>query len=483
MGSLDDTICAVATPLGEGGVGIVRVSGPQALSYAARIIQLRSKKSLESLPSFKLSLGAFLWDFAKSTPTSRDHPLPKLDEVLVAVMRGPRSYTGEDVVEVHCHGGPIILQAVCEALVEVGVRLAEPGEFTKRGFLNGRLDLTQAEAVLDTIRATSMQSLKLAQEHLQGNFSRVLTEHRDRLLKLVGHLEAGLDFVEENIQFIDMEALQKDLVGIEEQVTTLLNTAHEGRIIREGIRTAIMGRPNVGKSSILNCLLDTDRAIVSSIPGTTRDVLEEAIVVEGIMVRLFDTAGLRDSGDELEHEGMNRAARVIEQADVLLVTFDKSQPLTEHDFTFFQQYQEKPRVMILNKTDLTSQWTIEDLKSYLSSMNLGHETPNKQMEIVEISALKRQGIDALRLAIKSAVLGSRLESGDAVFVSKLRHQTLLQKALEGLQNALKAIHDEASPECIALELRVGLHAIGEIVGTVSNEDILDHIFREFCIGK
>ena len=238
MGSLDDTICAVATPRGEGGVGIVRVSGTQAVPLSSQIVQLRSGKPLDSLSPFTLTLAEFHWDFLENPGAPPRRTLPKLDEVLVVVMRAPRSYTGEDVVEIHCHGGPIIVQAICESLVQVGARLAEPGEFTKRGFLNGRLDLTQAEAVLDTIRATSVQSLRLAQEHLQGGFSRVLSEQRDRLLRFVAHLEAGLDFVDEDIQFIGMDDLQRDLEDIVGIITKLLDTAHDGRIIREGIRTA-----------------------------------------------------------------------------------------------------------------------------------------------------------------------------------------------------------------------------------------------------
>ena len=483
MGSLDDTICAVATPLGEGGVGIVRLSGVQALPIASRIVRLRSGQPLETLPPFKLSLADFLWDFPENQESNQIRVPSKLDEVLVVAMRAPRSYTGEDVVEIHCHGGPMVVQAVCEALIRVGARLAEPGEFTKRGFLNGRLDLTQAEAVLDTIRANSIQSLKVAQEHLHGGFSRVVSEQRDRLLRYVAHLEAGLDFVDEDIQFINIDDLRNGLLKIETCLNNLLETAHDGRIIREGVRTAIIGRPNVGKSSLLNRLLDTDRAIVSHIPGTTRDVLEEAISVKGILVRLFDTAGLRESEDELENEGINRAARVIDEADVLLVTFDKSQPLSEQDMNFIQQHSEKPRVMVLNKTDLPSKWTLDAIEPFLSKKKVEGKKEKNRVEFVEVSALKGTGISRLRSAITSLALGGRFEAGDSVFVTKMRHKTLLQKAEEGLQNALKAIHDEASPECIALELRVSLEALGEIVGTVSNEDILDQIFREFCIGK
>ena len=307
MSGIDDTICAVATPAGEGGVGIVRISGPQAFPIASNIVRLRCAKSLSEITPYQLYLGKFLWDHFPNQKKVQQGSATVLDEVLVVIMRAPRSYTGEDVVEVHGHGGPLIVQAICEALTYAGARMAEPGEFTKRAFLNGRLDLTQAEAVLDTIQANSLHSLKLAQEHLQGGLSGVIQGHRDALVKLLAHVEAEMDFGEEDIQFIEQNELKEKLRQMVGAIEKLIESAQEGRIIREGIRTVILGRPNVGKSSLLNAILDVDRAIVSQIPGTTRDVLEESVTVEGVMIRLFDTAGLRETTDELEQEGMTRA--------------------------------------------------------------------------------------------------------------------------------------------------------------------------------
>jgi len=480
MSALDDTICAVATPAGEGGVGIVRVSGSQAFPIASNIVRLRCAKSLSEIKPYQLYLGKFLWDHFPTPNQVKQSSATVLDEVLVVTMRGPRSYTGEDVVEVHGHGGPLIVQAICEALTQVGARMAEPGEFTKRAFLNGRLDLTQAEAVLDTIQAKSLHSLKLAQEHLQGGLSGVIQGHRDGLVKLLAHVEAGMDFGEEDIQFIEQNELKEKLRQMVGAIEKLIESAQEGRIIREGIRTVILGRPNVGKSSLLNAILDVDRAIVSQIPGTTRDVLEESVTVEGVMIRLFDTAGLRETTDELEQEGMTRAEAAIKQADVLIMTFDQSQTLTEKDVDFIKHYSQKPRVMILNKHDLPPKVSLEDFQAIVRQ----YETHAEQAtEFVQASAVTGEGIDQLKRSLKTLAVGKRHEAGDSVLVSRLRHKVLLQQAAEALHNALAAIDETQSAECVALELRVALQALGEIVGIVTNEDILDQIFKEFCIGK
>jgi tRNA modification GTPase len=480
MSALDDTICAVATPAGEGGVGIVRVSGSQAFPIASKIVRLRCEKSLSDIKPYQLYLGKFLWDHFPTPNQVKQSSAAVLDEVLVVIMRAPHSYTGENVVEVHGHGGPLIVQAVCEALTQSGARMAEPGEFTKRAFLNGRLDLTQAEAVLDTIQAKSLHSLKLAQEHLQGGLSGVIKGHRDALVKLLAHVEAGMDFGEEDIQFIEQKELKDKIGKMVGAIEKLIESAHEGRIIREGIRTVILGRPNVGKSSLLNAILDVARAIVSQIPGTTRDVLEESVMVDGVLIRLFDTAGLRETTDEIEQEGMTRAEEAIKQADVLIMTFDQSQPLTEQDLGFLTRYKQQPRVMILNKHDLPPRFSLEDFQAIV---NENASQDEHETAYVQASAVTGEGIDQLKRSLKNWAVGKRHEAGDSVLVSRLRHKVLLQQGAEALHNALTAIDDTQSSECVALELRVALQALGEIVGIVTNEDILDQIFREFCIGK
>ncbi|MCA9451611.1 MAG: tRNA uridine-5-carboxymethylaminomethyl(34) synthesis GTPase MnmE, partial [Nitrospira sp.] len=429
-------------------------------------------------------LGQFIWN-PRETRGNLGRDIPSvLDEVLVVTMRAPRSYTGEDVVEVHAHGGPVIVNGICEALTQAGARLAEPGEFTKRSFLNGRMDLTQAEGVLDTIRANSLQSLRMAQEHLQGRLSMVIQHQRDRLVKLVAHLEAGMDFVDDEIQFIEQTELKYTIQEVLREILQLLDSAEEGRMIREGIRTVIIGRPNVGKSSLLNGILGTNRAIVSHIPGTTRDVLEEAIMVEGVMIRLFDTAGLRETTDELENEGMIRAAQAIEEADVLIMAFDRSSALNEKDLFFIEKFYEKPSVMVLNKIDLPAKFSQKELQDIVSQIEKNSEnSPVGEKRYVEVSALSGEGLDMLKKAIKSLAVGGHYEAGDSVLVSRLRHKMLLHNAGEALKNALMAIDDGLSAECVALELRMALNSLGEIVGAITNEEILDKIFQEFCIGK
>ena len=483
MSGLDDTICAVATPAGQGGVGIVRVSGSQAFWITSQVVRLRSEKSLEALPSHKMYVGQFLWDHIQTHDQIKYDSAAVLDEVLIVIMRAPRSYTGENVVEVHGHGGPLIVQAICEALTQCGARLAEPGEFTKRAFLNGRLDLTQAEAVLDTIHANSLRGLKLAQDHLHGGLSGVIHSYRDALVNLLAHVEAEMDFGEEDIQFIEQNELKEKLRMMAAAIVKLIESTQEGRIIREGIRTVILGSPNVGKSSLLNAILDVDRAIVSHIPGTTRDVLEESITVEGLMIRLFDTAGLRETIDELEQEGMTRAEAAIQDADVLVMAFDQSQSLGEQDVEFIKHYHHRPRVIILNKHDLQPKVSLEDLQAIVRQYETHDEHGSPQAEYIQASAVTGEGIDEVKRAIKKLAVGKLHESGDSVLVSRLRHKVLLQQAAEALHNALAAINNTQSAECVALDLRVALQALGEIVGTVTNEDILDQIFKEFCIGK
>lgn len=480
MSSLDDTICAVATPPGEGGIGVVRVSGSQALVIASQNIRLRNSRPWDELQAFRFYLGHFLGKYSEHSNASAR---TVLDEVLVVIMRAPRSYTGEHVVEVHCHGGMAVVETICTALIEVGARLAEPGEFTKRAFLHGRLDLTKAEAVLDTIQANSLLSLKLAQEHLQGKLSSILQGMREGLLKMVAHLEAGMDFVEDDIQFIDLTEMKGQVQGIVTELNRLIDSSGEGRIIREGVRAVIMGQPNVGKSSLLNALLGIDRAIVSAIPGTTRDVLEEAIMVDGILVRFFDTAGLRSSPDELEREGMNRAQQKIEQADVLILVVDRSEYTNEKDVFEFLKYQEKQYIVVLNKSDLPHRLPRKSIERMIGKHFPNDEESRNNFECVEVSAKTGEGLLELRSAIKKRALGRRLEGHDSVLVGRIRHTTLLRQARESLRQALEALNNGGAPEYLAMELRSALHSLGEIIGVVTNEDILDQVFRDFCIGK
>jgi tRNA modification GTPase len=467
-GQLNDTICAIATPLGEGGIGIVRLSGEKAVDVAAGLVVLRSGIPLASAAGHALHHADIL-DPADSTGRA------PLDEALVAIMRGPKSYTGEDIVELQCHGGMVILRTVCEMLVRAGARLAEPGEFTKRAFLNGRLDLAQAEAVLDTIRAKTAGSLRIAQEQLRGSLSHEIDAVREALIGLLAQVEAGIDFVEEDIAFIPTAELTAGLQRAQATIGRLLAHSREGRILRDGVTAAIIGRPNVGKSSLLNALLKTDRAIVTAIPGTTRDVLEEVLNIRGIPVRLLDTAGIRDTADPVEQEGVRRSRAAQEQADLVLIVLDGSAPLTEEDQSLLREvcsHEDQKRLVVVNKTDLPIR---------LDPALLPSNGPD--CAIVKISAKTGDGLDDLRDRIRTLLLSPDFETRETVLVTHLRHQTALQQTRDSLAAALSSSDAKAAGELIAVDLRAAIDALGEITGAVSTDDILDRIFREFCIGK
>jgi tRNA modification GTPase len=467
-GLFNDTICAIATPLGEGGVGIVRVSGEKAIDVASGLVALQSGAPLLSAASHVLHR-ADLFD-----PTdSRRHA--RLDDALVVIMRGPRSYTGEDVVELQCHGGMVILQTICEALIRAGARMAEPGEFTKRAFLNGRLDLAQAEAVLDTIRAKTTGSLRIAQEQLRGALSKEIDAVRERLIGLLAHVEAGIDFVEEDIAFIPTVELTAGLQQARAAVELLLARSREGRILREGVTAAIIGRPNVGKSSLLNALLKADRAIVTPIPGTTRDVLEEVVNIRGIPVRLLDTAGIRDTADPVEQEGVRRSRVAQERADLLLIVLDGSAPLTPDDRTLLEDSRpnvDQKRLVVVNKTDLPSR---------IDPALLPPDGPD--CAVARISAKTGDGLDDLRDGTRRLLIHPDFETRETVLVTHLRHQTALGRSQDAMTAALASVEAGQAGELIAMDLRAAIDALGEITGAVSTDDILDRIFRDFCIGK
>ena len=464
---MDDTICAVATPVGEGGIGIVRISGEKATELASRLIRLGSGKSLSALASHTLYHADVLNVPVK--PGAEISDFTPLDEALVVVMRAPHSYTAEDVVEIHCHGGPLILQKLCERLIDGGARLAEPGEFTKRAFLNGRLNLTQAEAVLDTIRAKTAGSLRIAQEQLRGALSKEIDRIRDTLIRLLAHVEAAIDFTEEDITFIRQEELIQALQHAKADVSRLADTYHEGRVFRDGVTVAIIGRPNVGKSSLLNALVGTDRAIVTSVPGTTRDVLEEVLNVRGVPMRVLDTAGIRETGDAVEQEGVRRSRAAMTEADLVLVMLDGSTVLGAEDRELLACSKGKNLVVVVNKTDLACRIHGSELAEF--------------ERVVWISVKTGGGLEELRDTMRSAVLRADFEPGEAALVTRLRHRVGLVHAQEALLRALESAGGKLSGEFLAVDLRSAIDALSEITGAVSTDDILDRIFSEFCIGK
>ncbi len=482
-GALEDTICAIATPVGEGGIGIVRVSGAQAITIASRLVRLKSGRSLHAVRSYTL-YHADLVSLQRSSAGHDGRPsaagsggaCPSLiDEALVVVMRRPRSFTAEDVVEFHCHGGLLVLQALCEALLAAGARLAEPGEFTKRAFLNGRLDLAQAEAVLDTIRAKTAASLKLAQAQLRGSLSCEIEAIRESLIGLLAQVEAAIDFAEEDIVFIRQDELLTALRRIIDRISGLLETGREGRILREGAKVAIVGRPNVGKSSLMNALLRTDRAIVTSIPGTTRDVLEEILNIKGVPVRLLDTAGLRDTPDPVEQEGIRRTRLATAQADVILAVIDGSQRLGPEDHALLQEAKGKPSIVVVNKNDLPRNIDPAALP--------GLEGGTPTAPLVSVSAKTGAGLDELRERLRALLVRSDLEASEGVVITNLRHQSALVRTRDALLHAVDSVNNRLAGEFVALDLRAATDALGEVTGAVTTDEILERIFSEFCIGK
>ena len=483
--SVDDTICAIATPVGEGGIGIVRVSGAHAIDVAAHVVRPRSRQPLQQLESHRLYLSDVL--YAESPLPPGEGQASAIDEALVVVMRKPQSYTGEDVVEIQTHGGAWILQATCHGLIRHGARLAQPGEFTKRAFLNGRLDLTQAEAVLDTIQATTSRGLQAAQSLLRGSLSKEIDAFRERLIRVLAHVEAGMDFAEEDITFIQAAEVQQALTDTQVAVERLIASYEEGRLIREGIKVAIIGRPNVGKSSLLNALLKLDRAIVSDQPGTTRDVIDESLNVRGIPLRLLDTAGLRQTKDRIEGEGIRRTEDAIAEADVLLLVLDGAGGITDEDRAVFETYGSQRHLLVMNKMDLPESQSFSPLPlaSPLSPewerarVRGKEETP----AFVKVSAKTGEGLDHLTSVIQSVCLKEGLEATPSVLVTRLRHKASLEQAHCSIEEAMCSLERKESGECVALDIRAALDALGEITGAVSTEDILDRIFQDFCIGK
>lgn len=479
-GGPEDTICAIATSVGEGGIGIVRVSGQNAADVAGKVVRLHSKRSLRTIPSHTLHRADILSLCIPSrSPNSSATIGPAsehvIDDGLVVYMKAPRSFTAEDVVEIHCHGSGLVLGQVCEACIAAGARLAQPGEFTKRAFLNGRLDLSQAEAVLDTIKSKSELGLRLAQRQLRGELGQQVNRLRTCLLTMLAHVEAGIDFSEEDISFVGRAELVGSLGDALAQIQRMLATAEMGRVLREGARVAIVGKPNAGKSSLLNCFLRENRAIVTDIPGTTRDLIEESVVWQGLRVTLIDTAGLRETSDAVEREGINRSRIAQEYADMILHVVDAAElaKIGMENWRFPILVRED--VVVLNKTDLVDSATSKDLADRLG------ERANRK--VVPISIHTGQGLAELQRAIESRFLGASLESNDGVVVTSMRHRLALEHAAASIEEALASIHGGVEPECVAVDLRGASDALGEIVGAITTDEVLERIFSEFCIGK
>ena len=466
----DDTIVAVATPLGEGGLAIVRISGSQALAVADKCFLPVGKNSRK--PSAATSHTIQYGKIVRSGKT--------VDEVLLAVLRAPRTYTCEDTVEITCHGGILPAKLVLDTLLENGARLAAPGEFTRRAFLNGRIDLAQAEAVADLIHSRTELALAAANEQLAGKLSQRINELRDEMMKTLAHVEAHIDFPDEDIAPDTKDQLLKRLKNGVQFMDELLRTANEGQILRRGIRAAIVGRPNVGKSSLLNQLLGRDRAIVSPIPGTTRDTIEETANIRGLPVVFIDTAGLREARDEIEQEGIRRSHETLAKAEFILHVLDASEPLTEKDEKFFAEFVNKKRILVRNKIDLPVKWVWNSAFTRFPGPPEGG-TPN--VPVVDVCCLSGQGIEALKDAIKELIWSGEIKAEMLQVMINSRHQDALDRARAATRRTIDALNDGLTLELAALDLRIAVNAIGEIVGKTATEDLLDSIFSQFCIGK
>jgi len=456
-----ETIAAVATPAGEGAIAIIRLSGRDAVKIAESVF--RGRKRLSEARSHSLMHGRIVSADGKT-----------IDDVLVGVMRAPRSYTGEDVVEVNCHGGPVVVQTVYNTLIAAGARPAEPGEFTKRAFLNGRLDLAQAEAVIDLVRAKSPKGLEVAAKQLEGELSARIQAVRAEILNLLAHIQVLIDYPEEGIAELgEGEALAR-VEKASAAVAQLLAGAEAGRVYREGVRAAIVGRPNVGKSSILNALLREERAIVTDIAGTTRDTIEERAVLGGVSFVLTDTAGLRETDDPVERIGVDRTKRALKGADVILVILDGSEPLAPEDVEVLELAceEEIPKVIAVNKSDRPQRLDVESLGRWAGPLRP-----------VRVSALSGEGLEALEKALAEAASGGTAGAGDAVLVTRARHRAALERAARALADARRTIEGGYTADVLGVDLQEALEALGQITGESVGDEVVAEIFAQFCVGK
>jgi len=455
----EDTIAAIATPAGEGGIGVVRISGPDAERIAAALF-VRAPAENGRLESHMLYYG-----------TIRDPKTDKnLDQVLLTIMRKPRSYTGEDVVEVHCHGGVFVVRRILGLILSEGARHAEPGEFTKRAFLNGRVDLTQAEAVLDLIEARTEKGADVALAQVKGELSNWVGDLREELIDIFAQVEAAIDFPEEEIELLDRPGLISKINGLRTKIRTITDTYEWGRLIREGVRVCICGRPNVGKSSLFNALLGAERVIVTPTPGTTRDVIEESINLDGLPVVLWDTAGIRETADQVERIGVNLSLQHFEKSEAILVVLDGSVALTDDDRVFLSSVEDKKGLIAINKIDLEQAVDLTQLRQLAGDK-----------KFIMVSAKHGQGVQELKSSLRELILNA---DSELVFVlTNLRHKIALQRGEQALGETVFALSEMRPPELVAVTLQQARERLEEVVGLIHSDDILELIFSKFCIGK
>ena len=455
-----ETIAAIATAMSASGIGIIRMSGPESRKIANQIYRSKNgKKKMEEVPSHTIHYG-FIYDGDE-----------EIDEVLVMVMDGPRSFTGEDTIEIDCHGGVLAMRRVLETVIKYGARPAEPGEFTKRAFLNGRIDLSQAEAVIDVINSKNEYALKSSLNHLKGSVQKAIKEIREDIIYHIAYIESALDDPEHISVDGYGETLAKSIRVQKEKIEKLLGTVKEGKMMKEGIKTVIVGKPNAGKSSLMNLLVGEDRAIVTDIAGTTRDILEETVILHGISLKIVDTAGIHDTEDKVEQIGVGRAKEYARDADLILYVVDSSKPLDENDEEIMEILNGKKAIVLLNKTDLVPQVTEEMLREKLNH------------PIIPVSAKEELGMEQLEVCLKNMFFEGELTFNDEVYITNIRHKTALEDALSSLVMVENSIEMQMPEDFFSIDLMNAYEALGSIVGESVGEDLVNEIFSKFCTGK
>ena len=455
-----ETIAAIATAMSASGIGIIRMSGPESRKIANQIYRSKNgKKKMEEVPSHTIHYG-FIYDGDE-----------EIDEVLVMVMDGPRSFTGEDTIDIDCHGGVLAMRRVLETVIKYGARPAEPGEFTKRAFLNGRIDLSQAEAVIDVINAKNEYALKSSLNQLKGSVQKAIKEIREDIIYHIAYIESALDDPEHISVDGYGETLAKSIRVQKEKIEKLLGTVKEGKMMKEGIKTVIVGKPNAGKSSLMNLLVGEDRAIVTDIAGTTRDILEETVILHGISLKIVDTAGIHDTEDKVEQIGVGRAKEYARDADLILYVVDSSKPLDENDEEIMEILNGKKAIVLLNKTDLVPQVTEEMLREKLNH------------PIIPVSAKEELGMEQLEVCLKNMFFEGELTFNDEVYITNIRHKTALEDALSSLVMVENSIEMQMPEDFFSIDLMNAYEALGSIVGESVGEDLVNEIFSKFCTGK
>ncbi|TMN22272.1 tRNA uridine-5-carboxymethylaminomethyl(34) synthesis GTPase MnmE [Lentibacillus cibarius] len=455
-----DTIAAISTPVGEGAISIVRLSGEQAIPATAKLFQ---GTNLIEANTHTIHYGKIMDPAVNEVA----------EEVMVTVMRGPKTFTREDVVEINCHGGMVAVNRVLEIVLEQGVRIAEPGEFTKRAFLNGRIDLSQAEAVMDVIRSKTDKAMSVALKQMDGRLSELIGRLRQELLETVAHVEVNIDYPEyDDVEEMSNTMMQTKTKEVHGELENLLQVAKQGKILREGIATAIIGRPNVGKSSLMNTLVQENKAIVTEVPGTTRDIIEEYVNVRGVPLRLVDTAGIRETEDIVEKIGVDRSREVLQDADLVLLVLNYNEPLTEEDEKLFEAVQGLDYIVIVNKTDLEQQLDLDKVNELAAGK-----------PVITTSLIREEGIDQLESAIATTFFAGDVDTGDMTYVSNVRHIQLLKQAKQALEDAMESLEIDMPLDIVQIDVTRTWEFLGEIVGDTASDSLIDQLFSQFCLGK